>query len=125
MHVSKLSGAEAFTTKDGSEIRELVHPAWTPAEHQSLAEATVPPGGQTTAHLHPKSEELYFFTHGAGTMRLGGQEGPVVAGDCVVIPPGVEHQLRNPGPEPLRLLCCCAPAYSHDDTVLSEPESVA
>ncbi len=125
MHVSKLSGAEAFTTKDGSEIRELVHPAWTPAEHQSLAEATVPPGGQTTAHLHPKSEELYYFTHGAGRMRLADEERDVVAGDCVVIPPGVEHKLLNPGTEPLRLLCCCAPAYGDDDTILTEPEPAA
>ncbi len=125
MEVSNLERAEAFTTKDGSQIRELAHPSWTAARNQSLAEATVPAGETTVAHHHPRSEELYFFTHGADTMRLGGQEGPVVAGDCIVIPPGVEHQLHNPGPEPLRLLCCCAPAYSHDDTVLAEPESVA
>ncbi len=122
MDVSRLSTASPFTTKDGSEIRELVHPTWTAAHNQSLAEATVPPGGATTAHYHPRSEELYFFTHGAGRMRLGEEEREVAAGDCVVIPPGVPHKLLNPGPEPLRVLCCCAPAYSHDDTVLTEPE---
>lgn len=125
MHVSTLSGAEAFTTKDGSEIRELVHPAWTPAENQSLAEATVPAGTATTAHYHPKSEELYFFTHGAGRMRLGDEEREIRAGDCVVIPPGVEHKLFNDGAEPLRLLCCCSPPYSHEDTVLTEAEPEA
>ena len=41
-------------------------------------------------------------------------------GDCAVIPPGVEHKLENPGDEPLVLLCCCAPPYSHEDTVLTE-----
>ena len=40
------------------------------------------------------------------------------AGDCVVIPPGAVHGLVNTGEEPLVLLCCCAPAYSHEDTVL-------
>ena len=33
-------------------------------------------------------------------------------GDAVVIPPGTPHKLLNTGPEPLVLLCCCAPAYS-------------
>jgi oxalate decarboxylase/phosphoglucose isomerase-like protein (cupin superfamily) len=38
---------------------------------------------------------------------------------CVVIPPGAIHKLVNTGDDPLRLLCCCAPAYSDDDTVLT------
>ena len=28
-------------------------------------------------------------------------------------------ELWNPGPEPLGLLCRCAPAYTHDDTVMT------
>ena len=122
MDVSSLDRADAFTTKDGSQIRELAHPSWTVAEHQSLAEATVPVGGTTTAHLHPVAEELYFFTHGTGRLRVGSEERDVRAGDCVVIPPGVEHKLFNTGAEALRLLCCCAPAYADEDTVLTEPE---
>lgn len=122
MDVSNLERAQPFTTKDGSSIREVAHPAQSAARNQSLAEATVPAGRSTTAHYHPRSEELYFFTHGSGVMRLGDDEGPVRAGDCVVIPPGVEHKLTNTGDEPLRLLCCCAPAYAHEDTVLTEPE---
>lgn len=122
MDLTNLERAEAFTTKDGSRIREVAHPRATAARNQSLAEATVPPGGSTTAHYHPRSEELYLVTHGAGRMRLGAEEADVAAGDCVVIPPGVEHKLTNTGAEPLRLLCCCAPAYAHEDTVLTEPE---
>lgn len=121
MDISSLDRADAFTTKDGSQIREIVHPSWTAAAHQSLAEATVPVGGATTAHLHPVAEELYFFTHGTGRIRVGAEERDVRAGDCVVIPPGVEHKLANTGAEALRLLCCCAPAYSDEDTVLTEP----
>ena len=45
--------AEPFTTKDGSEIRELMH-----AAKQSLAEATVAPGQATERHYHAASEEL-------------------------------------------------------------------
>jgi len=118
MHLSKLEDLEPFTTLDGSTIREIAGPAWTPARNQSLAEATVPVGGRTVAHYHRVTEELYFFTAGSGRMTLGDDEREVAAGDCVVIPPGQVHDLVNTGAEPLVLLCCCAPAYSHEDTVL-------
>jgi mannose-6-phosphate isomerase-like protein (cupin superfamily) len=120
MHVSKLDDLQAFTTLDGSTIREIAGPAWTPARNQSLAEATVPPGGATIAHLHRASEELYFFTAGEGRLRVGDVERDVRPGDCAVIPPGTVHKLWNTGSDPLVLLCCCAPAYSDDDTQLVE-----
>jgi len=120
MHVSKLDDLERFTTLDGSTIREIVGPAWTPARNQSLAEATVPSGGATTAHFHREAEELYFFTAGRGRLRVGDLERDVVPGDCAVIPPGTVHKLWNIGQDDLVLLCCCAPAYSHEDTVLVE-----
>jgi mannose-6-phosphate isomerase-like protein (cupin superfamily) len=110
----------SFVTADGSTIRELAGVPSGNAVNQSLAEATVPPGGETVEHLHRASEEIYLFTAGAGRMRLGGEEGPVRAGDAVVIAPGTRHKLWNPGREPLVLLCCCAPAYSDADTVLLE-----
>ncbi len=122
MLVRNLDDAGPFTTVDGSTIRELAGQASLGAVNQSLAEATVPVGGATTAHYHPVSEELYFITHGTGLMRLSGEERPVAPGDCIVIPPGAEHKLLNTGDEPLRLLCCCAPPYRHEDTVLTEPE---
>jgi mannose-6-phosphate isomerase-like protein (cupin superfamily) len=120
MEVSKLDELTPFITADGSSIRELAHPSWTRARNQSLAEATVEPGGETAEHFHPRAEEIYHFVAGRGRMRLGDDEvAEVAAGDCVVIPPGTPHKLWNDGTEPLVLLCCCAPAYSHDDTVMT------
>lgn len=120
MDVIRREGREPFVTADGSEIRELAGVPSKNAENQSLAEATVPPGRDTIEHYHRRTEEIYLFTAGAGQMRLGDEETAVRAGDCVVIPPGVRHKLWNTGAEPLVLLCCCAPAYSHEDTVLLE-----
>ncbi|MBA2348201.1 MAG: cupin domain-containing protein [Solirubrobacterales bacterium] len=122
MDVTNLARATPFTTKDGSQIRELVHPTWSGARNQSLAEATLPVAGATTAHYHRLAEELYVITAGTGRMRLADEECDVALGDCVIIPPGVEHKLVNTGQEELRLLCCCSPAYAHEDTVLTEPE---
>jgi mannose-6-phosphate isomerase-like protein (cupin superfamily) len=120
MDAANLADAEPFTTLDGSTIRELAGRVSLPARHQSLAEATVPPGGATAEHLHRETEELYFVTAGRGRMRLAGEERDVRAGDCVVIPPGAPHKITNTGAGPLTLLCCCAPPYRDEDTVLCE-----
>ena len=120
MDIPHLDTVEPFETKDGSTIRELAHPSWTAAENQSLAQATLPEGTATIEHFHPVAEEIYHFTSGSGRMRLGSEEFEVAAGHAVVIPPGVPHKLWNTGSGELTLLCCCAPAYSNDDTVMTE-----
>ena len=122
MRIEKLELAEAFITKDGSEIRELAGIPTGNSVNQSLAEATVPPGAETEEHHHGASEEIYLFTSGSGRMKLGDEESDVAAGDTVVIPPGTPHKLWNTGTEPLKLLCCCAPPYSHEDTFLWESD---
>jgi mannose-6-phosphate isomerase-like protein (cupin superfamily) len=125
VEISRLEQRDAFITLDGSEIRELAGIPTGNAANQSLAQATVPPGATTEAHFHRVSEEIYLFTAGAGRMILAGEEAAVRAGDCVVIPPGTEHQLVNDGAQPLVLLCCCSPPYSHEDTVLTAPSAPA
>ena len=57
---------------------------------------------------------------GQGRIRIEGELREVRVGDAVAILPGQRHKLWNTGREPLRLLCCCAPAYEHGDTVLTE-----
>lgn len=109
-----------FTTKDGSRVRELVHPRSDPVSGLSLAEAVVPAGGESAEHRHARSEEIYHFTAGRGRMRLGAEQFAVAAGDSVLIPPGTPHKLWAEGSDPLELLCCCAPPYSDEDTILSE-----
>jgi mannose-6-phosphate isomerase-like protein (cupin superfamily) len=120
VRIDRLDQQQPFITADGSSIREVAGVPSGNAVQQSLAEATVPAGGETVEHYHLLAEEIYHLVRGAGTLRLGGEQAEVRAGDTVVIPPGVRHKLWNPGPEALVLLCCCAPPYSHDDTVLCE-----
>jgi mannose-6-phosphate isomerase-like protein (cupin superfamily) len=121
MDVKNLEAMPAFITKDGSEIRELLAYRNSAIRQQSLAEARLPIGGSTQEHYHLKTEEIYFITHGRGRMRIESETCEVVAGDAIAIPPGKKHKLWNTGSEQLRLLCCCAPAYEHADTILTEP----
>ena len=125
MYLARRDELRPYVTRDGSTIREWAGPGYSPARNQSLAEATVPPGGETIAHYHRASEELYLFTAGRGRVRVGADERDVNAGDCVVIPPGVVHKLWNTGTEPLVLVCARAPAYAHDDTILVEGDGSA
>lgn len=117
-HRTRRAEIPPYQTRDGSEIRELMHPRHHPCRLQSLAEATVPPGGATLLHRHHASEELYHLLAGRGEMQLGESRFTVRAGDTICIPPGVPHNLRNTGRVPLRLLCCCTPPYQHEDTEL-------
>jgi mannose-6-phosphate isomerase-like protein (cupin superfamily) len=120
MDIRNLAEVPAFTTKDGSEIRELLAHRNSGIRNQSLAEARVPVGRATTEHYHPKTEEIYYITAGEGRIRIDGEERDVRPGDAIAILPGQRHKLWNIGPEVLTLLCCCAPSYEHEDTVLSE-----
>ena len=120
MLIEKTSLAEidSFTTADGSTIRELMHPAVHGNRNQSLAEATITAGSITRLHKHTDSEELYHVIQGKGEMTLADKIFTVEVGDTVCIRPGTVHQIRNTGDNDLKILCCCSPQYSDDDTEL-------
>ena len=120
MDIQNLNTVPSFITKDGSEIRELLAHRNSAIRNQSLAEARVPVGASTQEHYHVRTEEIYYITHGSGRMRIAGESRDVKPGDAIAIPPGMKHKLWNTGQEVLRLLCCCAPAYEHEDTVITE-----
>jgi mannose-6-phosphate isomerase-like protein (cupin superfamily) len=121
MDIKNLTNVPAFITKDGSEIRELLAYRNSGIRNQSLAEARLPVGTSTQEHYHPKAEEIYFITEGNGRIRIEGEIRDVKAGDAIAIPPGKRHKLWNTGTSVLKLLCCCAPCYENDDTVITEP----
>ncbi len=118
MDVQNIDQVDSFTTKDGSEIRELLAHRNSVIEKQSLAEARLPVGAQTTPHFHPLTEEIYYILEGSGRMQIEGELRDVAVGDAIAIPSGAKHQITNTGDVTLKFICCCAPAYEHDDTVL-------
>ena len=115
---TRLAEIDSFTTADGSTIRELMHPAVHGNRNQSLAEATITVGSTTRLHKHADSEELYHVIQGKGEMTLADKKFAVEVGDTICIQPGTAHQIKNIGDNDLKILCCCSPQYSDDDTEL-------
>jgi mannose-6-phosphate isomerase-like protein (cupin superfamily) len=116
MTINALSEQMPFTTADGSTIRSILDSTNAPVKKQSLAEATLLPGGATQRHYHKESEELYFIQEGRGKMEIDGEERDVGVGDAILIPANTWHQITADGEGLLRFLCCCAPPYRHEDT---------
>lgn len=120
--VQTYKGVTPYLTKDRSVIRELMHPGTHGNAAQSLAEAVIPGGARTLLHRHHITEELYHVTHGSGVMTLGDKSFRVSEGDTICILPGTQHCIEADATQNLHILCCCSPAYAHDDTELLEGE---
>ena len=114
MTINNLDEQKPFTTADGSTIRSILDRTNAPVVEQSLAEATLEAGGATERHYHKISEEFYFVLEGEATMEIDGEKREVRGGAGILIPAGAWHQIS--AKTGLRILCCWAPPYSHEDT---------
>jgi quercetin dioxygenase-like cupin family protein len=89
---------------------------------------SIHPGHTRGNHLHPGHAEWLYPFHGDGILIWETDPGQVqkrlISGDStlIIIPPGVPHALKNPGPEILYLL-----AWREEVTgaAATEPETVA
>ncbi|MFH1341030.1 MAG: cupin domain-containing protein [Pseudomonadota bacterium] len=87
----------------------------TGLEELGFAWVEVDVGAASPEHFHKKMSELYQIVEGTGIMTLDRQSFPVSSGQCVSIPPGVIHAIRNTGSMPLRFFCATSPAYNEED----------
>ncbi len=73
---------------------------------------TIPPGASEGSHAHLDSrplEELYVVVAGQAEVTIGGRTDRLVVGDAFLARVGVEHDVRNPGPEHLTLVVVWGP----------------
>ena len=109
---------EPYVTKDGSLIRELMHPNTHGNKNQSLAEATIKAGATTESHRHRTSEEIYYIIEGTGIVIIYEEKIRVAVGSVILIPPDTPHCIWNTSQADMKIICCSSPPYSHDDTDL-------
>ena len=58
-------------------------------------------------HVHSDNrplEEFYYFLQGTGEMTIEEEIIPVSINDAVMVPPGVDHGIRNTGQGPLKIM---------------------
>ena len=80
---------------DGDETRDAY----------SISEWTLEPGCVGVgAHIHDAHDDTFYVLAGRATFVLDGTRLEAGPGTFVRVPPGVEHDYRNEGDEPVRLL---------------------
>jgi mannose-6-phosphate isomerase-like protein (cupin superfamily) len=89
----------------------LLAPAQFGSRNLAITWVQGAPGSQQSLHAHPDSEQVYVIVAGRGRMMVDGQERDVGAGTMVLIPPGAQHAIRNPGPEQLIYVTATSPPF--------------
>lgn len=102
-----LNKVSARTLKDhprfaGVRFAVLVSARNSPSVSVSLLE--ISPGVEVPVHTHDLQLDSIFVCSGRGEAFVNGAWLAVEPGDHVFAPKGAKHGLRNPGPEPVRLL---------------------
>ncbi|MET0833925.1 MAG: cupin domain-containing protein, partial [Actinomycetota bacterium] len=93
------------------------------AAHTGFGLCALAAGGRLDAHVHSFEQSVFVLE---GRLVLDTAEGSVELGpgDYGLVPVGVAHAARNPGPEPARWADMCAPqprARFDDDTFFVPP----
>ena len=71
------------------------------------------PEGVQRPHSHGP-EQIYYILSGCGEMTVDEDAMEVAAGDCVFVPSGATHGLRNTGGETLQYFSAAAPSFADD-----------
>ena len=66
-------------------------------------------GQEQPPHAHEGQDKLCFVLEGQAEVRVGEERALIGPGDLVLYPAGVEHTMRNPGPERLLVMIVLAP----------------
>ena len=64
------------------------------------------PVGETPTPHRLTDEEIFVVLEGEAAVELDGVGSTALAGDAIVVPPGVSFSLGNSGSATLRLVCC-------------------
>lgn len=72
-------------------------------------ETFTPPGQGPAAHVHTRETEVFRVIKGLYRFRCGEKTFDAPPGTVVVLPPHVEHEWRNIGPEPGQMFAIVTP----------------
>ena len=114
MIILKKETAPRYKRKEGITSHLLVSPHTCDAEYLATTMVEIIPGGQQRIHSHV-SEQIYYILEGSGLMTVADETAHVESGDCVFIPSGAPHGLKNDGETILRYFSAAAPSFSREE----------
>ena len=117
MIVKKIEKIEAFTGKEGTQIKQIFSPSETNNSiRYSIAHCTINPGNSSKPHTM-KTSEMYYIMQGNGVMHVGEEQKQVKQNDAVFVPPMSKQFLENNGEIQLVALCIVDPAWKQEDEI--------
>ena len=87
----------------------LLGPQNSQAKNLVFGLAEFPGGTLAETHTHQTEEEIIYILSGEGAIIAGEKETRLEPGVAVFIPPGLLHQIRADGEEPLKLVTLFSP----------------
>ncbi len=72
------------------------------------------PGERLGAHYHEQVEETFYLLSGQATLVSGGKELALTTGDAVRLEAPEDHDIRNDGAEPAKLVFIKSPYLPKD-----------
>lgn len=114
MKILRKDKAPRYTRTEGITSYLLASPRTSDAKFLTTTLVEITPGGEQRVHQHDP-EQVYFMIEGKGKMMVGDGEAEVGPGDCIFIPSGVSHGLKNNGKKLLRYFSAAAPSFKKEE----------
>ena len=80
----------------------------------SVIQERIPPGAGEVRHYHTRARQVFFVLRGELQIELRNQIFQLVAEDCLEVPPGDPHRVRNVGDIDAAFLVVSAPTTQGD-----------
>lgn len=80
------------------------------AKNISAGSADIPVNSELPYHSHDNEEEIMFIYRGNGVLLIEGETFHLEPETMVFVPPGLKHQFKNTGVEPLSFAFFYSPA---------------
>jgi len=107
IHESEVEGVKKTPWPRVSKV--LINETTFGAKQISMGMNISEPGSGIPKHMHTENEEALFVIEGTGKLICGDQETDLIPGTAFFSPLGVEHEVRNTGNVPLKILWAYAP----------------
>jgi quercetin dioxygenase-like cupin family protein len=115
---SSQAPVEAF---DWGALQWLAGGRTVPGCEQTFGVSRIGPGQKNPLHYHPNCEEILYVVSGRCDHTFDGETASLEAGDAIVIPQGVRHNLVNTGDTDV--VCIISFSSPDRETIFLTPDS--